>query len=173
MLSSLCYTSPVQLFSMANLLATTKDAYTRASTLYPSQMRIVRFVISGGTATTVNLSILYVLTHFLGVWYLYSSIMAFAASFFVSFTLQKFWTFGDASRHRMRAQAFTYLLIILFALLINTTLLFIFVEMAHLHYLVAQFISGLLIAVINFFSYKHIVFKKRVDTTLFPNQHSQ
>ncbi len=147
--------------------------YRSVSASHPSAMRIVRFVISGGTATTVNLSTLYVLTHFLGVWYLYSSIMAFAASFFVSFTLQKFWTFGDTSRHRMRAQAFTYLLIILFALLVNTTLLFIFVEMAHLHYLLAQLISGVFIAVINFSSYKHIVFKKRVDTTLFPNQHSQ
>lgn len=125
---------------------------------------MVRFVISGGTATLVNLATLYILTHFLGIWYLYSSILAFAASFFVSFSLQKFWTFGENSRDRMQAQAALFLGVMLFALSLNTVLIYMFVELANAHYLLGQLASGILIAFVNYFSYKHVVFThKRIE----------
>ncbi|MSU73675.1 GtrA family protein [Candidatus Kaiserbacteria bacterium] len=143
-----------------HLVAITKEAYARANETHPSMMRIVRFMISGGTATIVNLSALFILTHFLGVWYIYSSILAFAVSFFVSFALQKLWTFGDTSRDRVHTQAAMFLIVILVALGINTTLIYLFVEYAHVHYLVGQLVSGLCIAVINFLSYKHLVFRE-------------
>lgn len=146
-----------------HFLPIAKEAYARANALYPSLMRIVRFAISGGTATAVNLGTLFTLTHFWGVWYIYSSIAAFAVSFFVSFTLQKLWTFGDTSHDRLHVQAALFLSVILVALGINTTLIYLFVEYAHTHYLVGQFVSGLCIAVINFLSYKHLVFRDVVN----------
>lgn len=121
-------------------------------------MRIARFIISGGTATFVNLSTLFALTQYAGVWYLYSSILAFGVSFFVSFSLQKFWTFGENSRDRMQAQAALFLGVMLFALSLNTVLIYMFVELAHAHYLLGQLASGILIAFVNYFSYKHVVF---------------
>ncbi len=122
-------------------------------------MRLIRFVISGGAATSVNLGILFLLTHVFGLWYLTSSVIAFMVAFFVSFTLQKFWTFEDASRSRLQSQASLFLIVILVGLGINTTLIYTFVQYAHLHYLVAQFISGIFIAVMNYFSYRHLVFR--------------
>ena len=71
--------------------------YRSLSSSHPTQMRIVRFLISGSSAAGINLGTLFVLTHFFDVWYLLSSVVAFSVSFFVSFTLQKFWTFNDAS----------------------------------------------------------------------------
>ncbi len=126
---------------------------------YPAQMRIARFVVSGGTATIVNLGALFVFTQMFQIWYLFSSIFAFGASFLVSFTLQKFWTFGDTSRERIHTQASIFLVVIVTALVLNTTLLYLFVEYAHLHYLLAQLISGIFIAFINFYSYRHFVFR--------------
>jgi putative flippase GtrA len=135
--------------------------YHFLSEQYPSLMRIMRFVLSGGTATLVNLITLFVLTQYLGIWYLYSSIMAFGASFFVSFSLQKFWTFGENSRDRMQAQAALFLGVMLFALSLNTVLIYMFVELAHAHYLLGQLASGILIAFVNYFSYKHVVFNDK------------
>lgn len=123
-------------------------------------MRLARFVISGGTATAVNLGTLFILTHFFGVWYIYSSIAAFAVSFFVSFSLQKLWTFGNTALDKVHVQATKFLAIILVALGINTLLIYIFVEYMHAHYLLGQLVSGLFIAIINYFSYKHIVFSE-------------
>lgn len=143
-------------------LPNAKEAYARVNVLYPSLMRIIRFVISGGTATAVNLGILFSLTHFLDLWYLLSSIVAFVAAFFVSFTLQKLWTFEDTSRHRLESQAFLYLSVILIALGINTLFIYTLVEYASFHYLLAQLTSGIFIAFMNYFSYKHIVFREKV-----------
>ena len=134
--------------------------YRVLSTSYPSLMRIVRFVVSGGTATAVNLGILFVLTHLFGLWYLLSSVIAFLGAFFVSFTMQKYWTFEDDSTSRLRSQALIYLSIILVGLGVNTALIYSFVEYARLHYVVAQLISGIFIAVMNYFSYKHLVFRE-------------
>ncbi len=140
-------------------MASLRETYRAVTIAYPTPMRIVRFVISGGTATAVNLGTMFLLIHFFHLWYLFSSMLAFSTSVFVSFTLQKFWTFEDASRSRLRSQASIYLIVILIGLGINTTLIYTFVEYAHLHYLVAQLISGIFIAVMNYFSYKHFVFQ--------------
>ncbi|OGG51102.1 hypothetical protein A2763_02055 [Candidatus Kaiserbacteria bacterium RIFCSPHIGHO2_01_FULL_54_36] len=133
--------------------------YRSLSSSHPTQMRIVRFLISGSSAAGINLGTLFVLTHFFDVWYLLSSVVAFSVSFFVSFTLQKFWTFNDASLHRVRSQAFVYLMIALADLGLNTLLLFVLVEYAHVHYMAAQLLCMGLIAIINFFSYKRFVFR--------------
>jgi putative flippase GtrA len=122
-------------------------------------MHVIRFVISGGTATSINLGAVFMLTHFLGLWYVLSSITAFFAAFLVSFALQKFWTFGEDPTTYTHAQALLFLAVVLVALIINTTLIYSFVEYAHLHYLFAQFVSGIFIAVMNYFTYKHIVFR--------------
>jgi putative flippase GtrA len=116
--------------------------------------------MSGGTATAVNLGSLFALTHFFEVWYLYSSIAAFAVSFLVSFSLQKLWTFENTSLETVHLQATKFLTVILVALGINTILIYFFVEYIHTHYLVGQLFSGLFIAVINYFSYKHLVFSE-------------
>ena len=140
------------------------EMYRSLGNSHPTAMRLVRFVISGGTATAVNLGTLFLLTHFWGMWYLLSSVFAFAASFFVSFTMQKLWTFGDTSKSRAHVQVFLYFLVILVALVINTALIYIFVEYMHFHYLLAQLISGIFIAFMNYFSYKHLVFRDSEET---------
>ncbi len=149
-----------------------RDIYLALCASYATQMRIARFIISGGTATAVNLGALFILTHLFHIWYLFSSVLAFGASFLVSFTLHKFWTFGDTSQDRIHVQASLFFLVIVTALGINTGLLYTFVEYAHLHYLVAQFISGIFIAFINYFSYKHLVFRVE-DPSTAPTENSR
>ena len=43
----------------------------------------LRFLTSGGIAFSVNISFLYLLTDVLGVWYLFSSMLASISAFFV------------------------------------------------------------------------------------------
>ncbi|MHB1086411.1 MAG: GtrA family protein, partial [Minisyncoccota bacterium] len=170
-----CYTArvlpnPMTLRPLHNLLR----LYAGLTASHPSLMRLARFVISGGTATAVNLGTLFVLTHFFGVWYIYSSIAAFAISFFVSFALQKLWTFGNRDLGTVHLQATKFLTVILVALGINTTLIYAFVEYMHVHYLIGQLVSGLFIAVINYFSYKHLVFSEpRANTAILATSQSE
>jgi putative flippase GtrA len=57
----------------------------------------VKYVVSGGSAAIVDIVALYVFTDLFGIWYILSAILAFISAFFVSFLLQKYWTFKDNS----------------------------------------------------------------------------
>ncbi len=129
-------------------------------------LQIVRFLISGGSATAVIIALLYVLTDILHIWYLASFVIAFLFGVAVSFILQKFWTFKDKRNTVWIKQASLYLGIQLWDLVLNTVLLYILVERFHMWYLGAQIILSFCIAIQNFALYRILVFKEDVTGSL-------
>lgn len=144
------------------MIQTLQNTYAVLDERYPMHTKIVRFLISGGVATGIDLVLLYVFTDIFGVWYLASSILAFVLAFFVSFGLQKFWTFRDHSREGIQAQAGIYFLIAAANLGLNTLLVYLLVDYANLHYLIAQIIVSAGIAVENFFVYQRFIFRTSI-----------
>ena len=132
------------------------------SLLINKNSKVLKYLISGGSAAVVNLSVLYVSTDILHVWYLASSVLANILAFFVSFFLQKFWTFNNASVELVKKQLALYLLVAVINLGINTLLMFMFVEYVELHYLLAQIVTSGLIAIESFFVYQYFIFIPRV-----------
>ena len=123
-----------------------------------NRTKAIKFVIAGGTSAGISVAALFLLTNFLHVWYLFSSLIAFVPAFAVSFLLQKFWTFGDNSMLAIKKQLLSYFVIVVSNPLLNTPLLYLFVEFAHFHYIVAQIIVGAVIAVMSYFLYQRYVF---------------
>ncbi len=123
--------------------------------------QVARYLISGGTATLANFTTLYVLTEFFGVWYLASSIVALAVGFVVSFLLQKFWAFKNKELERVHVQMTWHIMLSLTNVGINTVFLFVLVEHAHLWYMLAQFFSTGILACMNYFAYRYIIFPER------------
>lgn len=122
--------------------------------------RVLKYLISGGTAAAVNLLLLYFFTSILGIWYVISAVLAFSLAFIVSFVFQKFWTFEDHSTDGVHVQAASYLLVALVNLCLNTLLIYFFVEFFGIHYLVAQIIASISIACESFFVYRRFIFKR-------------
>ncbi len=118
--------------------------------------KIVRFVFSGGMGAVTNLSILYILTDLCGLWYIYSGIVSFIVSVFVSFTLQKFFTFRDHGTDEMVNKFSIFLIVACINLSLNTSMLYFLVNEVGFHYLLAQIISNLIIAVESYFVYRFI-----------------
>lgn len=123
-------------------------------------LKVVRFVISGGSAAVVHLSVLWFLTDILDLWYLISGVVAFLVAFVVSFLMQKYWTFKNRSVDKIKTQTGTYFFIAVFNLGLNTFMLYLFVEIFHVHYLLAQLVIGAVVAVWSYFAYSHFVFKQ-------------
>lgn len=119
---------------------------------------LTKYIISGGTATVVDLGLLYVFTALFGIWYVISAILAYACAFIVSFTLQKFWTFRNGTMQHIRKQFALYVSLGVFNMFLNASLLYLIVENTRVHYLSAQFSVGILIALWSFFCYR-ILFK--------------
>ncbi len=137
-----------------------KRTYRAAGERYPSHMKILRFVISGGTATVTNIGLLFILVHFFHIWYVAATVITFLAAFGVSFVLQKFWTFDDRSKGDLRRQLGLYFCTLIGGLLLNTSLVYLYVERLGINYLIAQVIAGALIAVLNYFFYQTFIFHK-------------
>lgn len=122
--------------------------------------QIIKYIVSGGTAAAVDIGFLVLFTEVFGWWYITSAIVAFLIAFGVSFTLQKFWTFKDKTTDNMHAQLSLYLLVGVINLLINSALMYFFVDIVGMWYVAAQVLTGGLIAVMSFFVYKKLIFKK-------------
>lgn len=119
---------------------------------------LFKYVVSGGSSACANLAVLYLLTEYAHVHYLLSAILAFILSFLISFLLQKFWTFKDLSKEGLHWQMIWYFVLSLVNLVLNTLLIYFFVEYVHLWYVMAAIIAGGLLAISNFFVYKHVIF---------------
>lgn len=125
-----------------------------------SQHILVRYVISGGTAAVVDLSVLYLLNSVFNIHYLLAAILAFIVAFSVSFTLQKFWTFKSHSTENIHSQVMIYMGVSLFGLTLNTLLMYLFVDFFHITVILSQIFAGLLVACCTFPLSRYIVFKK-------------
>jgi putative flippase GtrA len=120
----------------------------------------IRYVISGGTSASVNLAVLYIFKYKLHFYYLTASRIAFIVGFFVSLILHKFFTFRDHSTENIHKQTAMYLMSSLFGLSLNTTLMYVFVDILNIWIMFSQVLAGILVASCTFFISKHIVFKK-------------
>jgi putative flippase GtrA len=122
-------------------------------------MKLIRFLISGGLAAVVNLSVLYILTDWFGWWYLTSATVSFFVSILVGFMLQKFWTFNHHQNHHPTHKQFLlYLIWMLLYLGLNIGLMYLLVDGFDLNYLVSQFITSGGLATLSFFVYSRVVF---------------
>ncbi len=130
-----------------------------------------KYFVSGAAAAFVDLGLLFMLTEYGGLHYLFSVIGAFVVAFVVSFVLQKFWTFRDHSTEGIHGQLAMYLVIALINLGLNTLLVYVFADMVALHmlhfakvtapiYLSAQALASILLAVESFFVSRYIIFRK-------------
>ena len=117
-------------------------------------MKVIRFIIAGGSAFSVNIFFLYIFTEFFGLWYIFSATLAFMLSFLVGFSLNKFWTFAESSADFIHSQIFIYLGVNLINLAINNALLYFMVESFAICYILAQALASILIAFESFFVYK-------------------
>lgn len=138
-----------------------EDVAGKAGPKRADVLKIGRYVIAGCTAAGTQIALLFLLTHFLGFWYLVSATIAFVVALAISFTLQKFWTFRHRDTGTVHVQAFVYLLIALSGLLANDGLMYLFVTVGGLHYIAGQFLSGIMIACFNYYLYARFVFKNR------------
>jgi putative flippase GtrA len=133
--------------------------------LFIKHGRVIKYVISGGTAAAVNIATYNLLLHIFGVNYLWAQVVGFILSFGFSFILQKYWTFQDGGTENIHRQAFVYLLVSLINFFVGLLLLYVFVDYLYvfltfislpLWKTLAQVIVNALIAFVSFFIYRKI-----------------
>lgn len=120
------------------------------------------FIISGGTASAFQLGVYILLSRIFGLWYLFSSIIAFSLAVILSFTLQKFVTFRDRNRESIHTQFAFFLSLALFNLAANAASMLFLVEKLGLLDVWAQVLTLGMVACWSFFFYRHKIFRKNI-----------
>lgn len=118
-----------------------------------------KYLIAGGIAGAVHLGLLYALTEFFHIHYLVSTTMALFVVFWISFYLQKRWTFENTSHGKTRIQMFHYFLMHSISFIMNAALMYAFVSLLGVWYMFSQVIVSLGLAVVTFVINKKYIFK--------------
>ena len=135
-----------------NQLISCLEPLTKGSTLNQrlKLLRTVKFLCGGGVGVLTYYLTLYTLTEYAKVWYIFSSVAAFAANQSINFVIQKFWTFENRDKNSTPRQFSLYFATAIGMLLANTGFLYLLVEYAHLDYLVAQLILTIVLTFVSF-----------------------
>lgn len=120
--------------------------------------RVVKYIVAGGTAASVDIGSLYVIKGLLDVPLIPAVAISFLIAFCVSFILQKFWTFKDMSVDRVHTQAIQYFIVAAINFFLNIILMYGLVELAQVWYLGAKVIVSGAIAFSSFFVYRIFIF---------------
>jgi putative flippase GtrA len=126
-----------------------------------NKVKLLRYLVSGGTATMSDLVLLYAFTDFMHIWYVISVALAFIVAFMISFVAQKFWTFQDHSLDKIHTQGSIYFVVAVVSLAVNTYAVYFLVTYIHLYYIIAQIIVSALIAVANYVIYSKFIFRQQ------------
>lgn len=124
---------------------------------------IFRYLVSGLFVMITDLAILFFLVNFLSWWYLPASVVAFTVAFFVSFVLQKWWTFSDRSTHLILKQLGQYAITSSGNLAVNTGLMWFLVDRLRVSYIWSQIITVGLVSIVLFFIYRYGIFRLSRD----------
>ncbi len=127
------------------------------------QKSIVKFFVSGSFAGAVDLIALFIFHGLIHLDIVVATSIAFLFSFMVSFSLQKLWTFRNYSQKRLPRQLCLYFGTAFISLNMNGLGMHIMVNNLHIWYLLSQIIVNIILGVINFFTYKFIVFRHTAD----------
>jgi len=118
--------------------------------------QFLKFCVVGSLGTITNLLILYGLTEFANIWYIFSAVVAFVIAATQNFILNKIWTFKD----RRNGKAFVakqwtkFFTISILSLGINLIVLYTLVEFFGVWYIFAQILATLVALSVNFLGNK-------------------
>lgn len=121
--------------------------------------RLFKFFVSGGTASFINLAVFYICFQLLGMWYMIAALIAALCAIVVSFTLQKYWTFNNATTSKsLYRQISLFIASVGVSFLADLFLLYIFIEKLSIWPVLAQLLALLILAFGNFFVYRFLIF---------------
>ncbi len=122
-------------------------------------LQYFRYLICGGTATLVDVSLLFFLTHIFHVYYLIAAAISFATGIIVNYTLNIILVFKSSGK--VKKEFFLFALIGIGGLFWTEIILWILVDKLNIYVMFAKAIAIVLVLQWNFFMRKKFVFPEK------------
>ena len=112
-------------------------------------LEIVRFCFVGGVSFLMDYGLLFVLTEFVGLYYLYSSAMSFGVAVVFNYWLCVIYVFKGAKKQTTR-QAIIFFGTGVIGLGLNQLCMWFFVDVVKLHYMLAKIFATAIVTIWNY-----------------------
>lgn len=122
--------------------------------------QFLRYIVIGFLGTGLDFLFVYLFVEYLHLHYLLSALISIALVLFLSFSLNKYWTF-DNQEKKYFYQLFKYILASSVSWGINLTVLTMLVEVFAMRYLLAKVFATAAALIWNFLIARNWVFKAR------------
>lgn len=119
-------------------------------------LEIIRFCFVGGVSLLLDYAILYALTDWAGVYYLYSSAISFSVTVIFNYWLCVTYVFKDAKKQTPR-RAIIFFATGAVGLLLNQLCMWFFVAVAGFHYLIAKLGATVIVTIWNYITKRRTV----------------
>ena len=120
--------------------------------------QLFRFGIVGFTAFLIDAGLLYVLTEYLHVYYLISSVISFIVSLIYNYILSIFWVF-DVKKKQTYKEVLLFTILSVIGLGVNQLVMYIGVDLLNVYYMLCKIISTIIVMVYNFVTRKIFIEK--------------
>lgn len=121
-------------------------------------LQILRFGVVGGLAFLIDSSLLFVLTEYLHVYVLVSSVISFIVSLIFNYLLSIFWVF-DVKKKQTVKEVLLFAILSTIGLGINQVVMYLGVEVFHIYYMICKVLSTFIVMVYNFITRKIFIEK--------------
>lgn len=119
-------------------------------------LELVRFCMVGGVSLALDYAILFALTEWAGVYYLYSSAISFSVTVVFNYWLCVAYVFKGAKKQTPR-RAIIFFATGVVGLLLNQLCMWFFVDVAGLHYLIAKLGATVIVTAWNYITKRKVV----------------
>jgi putative flippase GtrA len=119
--------------------------------------QFIKYVITGLVSFTTEISLVYLFTEVVKLWYIYSNSMALLAVFIINFSLNRFWAFR--SRQPFVKQLIMSGTLFFLNLVAGNAIMYFFTETIRLYYLFSKVIATGMAVTWNFLLYKYYIYK--------------
>lgn len=116
-----------------------------------------RYTVTGLLAAGIEYSLLIILTELAELWYIVSNSIAYFAGFWVSFLLNKFWSFK--SKGNFYRQLLLYIILFGINLVLTNGIMYFLTSIAGIPYMISKvFVMGCVV-LWNFVIFKKVIYK--------------
>ena len=124
--------------------------------------QFLKYILIGLLGTGLDFLLLYSLVKYLHLFYLLAAFISIAIVLWISFSLNKYWTFKDGRKKYLR-QFIKFVLAHALGNGINLMILVFLVEVFGLWYILAKICATAISAIFNFFITKELVFNQKTE----------
>lgn len=120
-----------------------------------------KYAIVGGSGALINMGVLYLLTDTIGLYYLFSAIIAIELSIISNFYWNDTWTFSKRQKSKpLKTRIVAYHLISFWGAALNVMILFILTTVVGVNYLISNAVAIVGVFALNYFLNSRVTWKK-------------